>query len=214
MKKFFIVTGLFIAIQLNAQETTKQIYESPNLAVNIGKHKMVAILPFKATITYRRPPKNFDEAQHKAEEDNLGSSLQTEMYTYLLRKRSEYTVDFQDVERSNALLKKAGIFDKIEESTADTIASLLGVDAIIKGNYTYQKTSSEGGAIVKSVLFGGVGAKIGSGKINMQINDRDKGELLWRFSKSMDDNVFSSAGQLIERMMRKISRNFPYEVQK
>ena len=34
---------------------------------------------------------------------------------------------------------------------------------------------------------------------------------LWRFSKTMDETAFSSANQLMERMMKKVSRNFPYE---
>ncbi|MBC7745802.1 MAG: hypothetical protein H7096_11945, partial [Flavobacterium sp.] len=36
------------------------------------------------------------------------------------------------------------------------------------------------------------------------------GELLWRFFKTMDDGIMSSTDDLIERMMRKVSRNFPY----
>jgi len=211
MKTFLLIAGLFFTIHLFGQETAKQIFESPNLGTAISKHKLVAILPYTATITYRRPPKNFDEAQHQAEQKSLGTSLQNEMYTFLLRKKSNYTVDFQDVDKTNALLKKAGIYEKLDEITADTIARILGVDAVIKGTYSYQKTSSEGGAIAKAVLFGGAAAKTASGLLVMQIKNGTDGELLWRFSKSMDEAVFSSASQLMERMMRKVSRNFPYE---
>jgi hypothetical protein len=45
----------------------------------------------------------------------------------------------------------------------------------------------------------------------MQIKNGADGELLWRFSKDMNDGVFSSASELMDRMMRKVSRNFPYE---
>ncbi len=34
---------------------------------------------------------------------------------------------------------------------------------------------------------------------------------LWRFYKAMNDDVMTSTDQLMERMMRKVSRNFPYE---
>ena len=37
------------------------------------------------------------------------------------------------------------------------------------------------------------------------------GELLWRFYKEMNEDVMSSANAVMERMMRKVSRNFPYE---
>lgn len=44
------------------------------------------------------------------------------MYTFLLRKKDNYAVNFQDVEKTNILLKKAGIADKLDETTKDEIA--------------------------------------------------------------------------------------------
>ena len=44
----------------------------------------------------------------------------------------------------------------------------------------------------------------------MTINDGLSGDTMWRFFKTMDDNVMSSTDDLVERMMRKVSRNFPY----
>lgn len=49
-------------------EGSKQIFTSPKLKTEIQKHKTIAILPFRATITYKRPPKNFDAATNTANE--------------------------------------------------------------------------------------------------------------------------------------------------
>ncbi len=211
MKKLALAALLITSLQLHAQEGAKQIFESPKLKETIAKHKVVAILPFEAGISYKRPPKNFDPAVNKEEEKKLSRDLQNEMFTFLLRKKEKYTVNFQDPDKTNTLLRKAGLFDKIDETGIDSLAKLLGVDAVIKCSYSYEKTSSEGGAIVKTILFGGIGAKTGSGKLVMQIKNGVDGELLWRFSKDMNDGVFSSASELMDRMMRKVSRNFPYE---
>src|SRR3954452_8021155 len=143
-------------------EGSKQVYSSPKLRAEIPTHKTVAILPFNAIISYKRLPKNFDEAANKSDQNNMSASLQQGMYTYLLRKSSEYTVTFQDVERTNALLKQKGIFDKVNELTQDSICKVLGVDAVVKCNYAYERTGSEGGAIVKGVLLGSSFAKTGS----------------------------------------------------
>ena len=86
----------------------------------------------------------------------------------LLRKSDKYTVSFQDVTRTNALLKKAGIYDQVDEMTQDSLAKILGVDAVIKCKYSYQKTASEGGAIVKTVLCGTLGSKTGGGTLVMK----------------------------------------------
>lgn len=192
-------------------EGSKQVFASPKLTTEIPKHKIIAILPFQATITYKRPPKNFDAATNKADEQKLAYSMQQGMYTYLLRKSEKYTVTFQDIERTNALLKQKGLFDKINEITQDSVCKALGVDAAIKSSYAFEKTASDGGAIVKSVLFGSAFGKTANGLLTMQIYNGADGDLLWRFHKEMDEDVFGSPNQVMERMMRKVARNFPYE---
>lgn len=140
----------------------------------------------------------------------MAKSIQSSMYTFLLRKADKYTVSFQDVEKTNILLKKAGIADKLDEMTKDEIAKILGVDAVISGSFESEQTKTEAGAIVSAVIFGGFGGKTGSGSLTMMINNGTDGELLWRFFKTMDDNIATGTDDLVESMMRKVSRNFPY----
>lgn len=192
-------------------ESAKQTYSAPDLKDIIAKHKTVAILPFKVSITFKRMPKNYDAEANKTEEKNASTNMQQGMYTYLLRKAKNYTVSFQDVDRTNALLKKAGIYDKLDEVLQDSICKILGVDAVIKSNYAYEKTGSEAGAIAKTVLFGAGFGKTGSGALTMQIYNGSTGNLLWRFYKEMNEDVMSNANEVMERMMRKVARNFPYE---
>jgi len=192
-------------------EGAKQTYSSPKLKDEIAKEKIVAILSFSASITYKRTPKNYDSSANKNEEINIARNLQQSMFTYLLRKSDKYSVSFQDVDRTNALLKSKGVYAHMDELPEDSICKILGVDAVIKCSYSYEKTASRGGAIATTILFGSMGGKTGSGSLTMQIYGGDDGNLLWRFYKAMDDNVMGSTDQLMERMMRKVSRNFPYE---
>lgn len=133
------------------------------------------------------------------------------MYTYLLSKSEKFSVSFKDVERTNALLKKAGVIDKLDETLPDTLAKILGVDAVIKCSYQYEKIGSEGGAIVKTILIGPGWGKTGDGALTMQIYDGASGEMLWRFYKEMNEDLLSNSNEVMERMMRKVARNFPYE---
>jgi hypothetical protein len=203
---------LFIAVTTFAQfEGAKQTYSAPNLKSELAKQKIVAILPFETSITYKRTPKNYDSSANKNEELSIAKNLQESMFTYLLRKADKYSVTFQDVNRTNALLKSKGLYNQLDVITADSLCKILGVDAIIKCNYSYEKTASEAGAIAKTIMFGGIGSKTGSGALTMQIYNGADGNLLWRFYKAMNDDVMSSTDQLMERMMRKVSPNFPYE---
>lgn len=187
----------------------KQIFSIPHLKDSLKEQKSVAILPLRVTISYKRLPKNFNAEGNKADEKKTGINMQQGMYTYLLRKASDYSVSFQDVERTNILLAKAGIADNFEELLPDSIAKVLGVDGVIKASYSYEKTGSEAGAIAKTLVFG-FGGSTGSGSLTMQIYSGESGTLLWRFYKEMNEGAFSSGDELMQRMMKKISRNFPY----
>ena len=208
MKIKLILTLLFIFFSIN-NFAQKQIFESPNLISTVAQHKTVAVLPFRVTISYKRTPKNFDAEGNKADEKKSGLNMQSGMLTYLLRKQDKYSVSFQDVNRTNALLKQAGIFDKLDEILPDSICKLLKVDALINSTYSYEKTGSQGAAIATAILLGAA-SSTGSGSLTMQIYDGKEGSLLWRFYKEMDENIYSSGDELMERMMRKVSRNFPY----
>lgn len=191
-------------------QSAKQIFESPDLKSMVNSAKTVAILPFKVSISYKRLPKNLTLDQIKENEKAESYQMQDGMYTYLLRKSKDYTVSFQEVDRTNALLKKAGVFENVDEVLADSLCKILGVDAVIKSSWSYQKAGSEGAAIATAVLFG-IATNTGSGQLVMQINRAKDGGMMWRMAKEMNEGAFSSANELMERMMRKVGRVFPFE---
>ena len=192
--KLILILSLFVVKSSLAQIIgSKQEFVSPNLKTLVANTKTVAILPFKANISYKKMPKGVTLENIKEEERITSSQMQEGMYTYLLRKSSDYSVSFQDINRTNALLKKAGVFDNLDEVLADSICKILGVDAII------------------STLDFGVAKGVASGGLILQLYGAKDGELAWRFYKEMNESAFSNAGVLMERMMRKVGRNFPFE---
>jgi len=212
MKKTFTTFAFLLTVLCSfAQfESGKQIFSAPGLPDLLASAKTVAILPFKVAITYKKMPKGLTLDMVKDNEQQESVQMQQGMYTYLLRKASDYSVSFQDVDRTNAMLKKAGVWDSMEDILADSICKILKVDAVIRCNWSYAKTGSEAGAIASAMLLG-VGKGTGSGQLVMQINGAKDGELVWRMSKEMNEGAFSSANELMERMMRKVGRVFPFE---
>lgn len=197
---------------VNAQwETSKQEFKSPDLQNLIDNAKTVAILPFKANVKYKRMPKGSTVESLREEEEKLSTSLQDGMLTYLLRKSENYSVKFQDVNRTNALLKRSGVYNDLDVVLPDSLCKILNVDAVIKSTWNYEKTGSEAGAIVMALAVG-VSKGVGSGALTLQLYGAKDGELAWRFYKEMNESAFSSASELMERMMKKIGRNFPFEL--
>ncbi|WP_026897590.1 hypothetical protein [Daejeonella oryzae] len=215
MKKIYLILFLLLPATLGFSqgfEGSKQIFESPVLKTAVAQHKLVAILPYDVKITYKKQPKNFNVEANREQEKTMSKSIQSSMYTFLLRKSKDYRVSFQDVDKTNILLKKAGMTDKMDEFTRDEIAKALGVDAVIGGKFEVEQTKSEAAALATAVLFGGLGGKTGTGSLILTLNNGSDGELLWRFFKTMDEGIMSSTDDLVERMMRKVSRNFPYAI--
>ena len=206
MKKLILLTFLTLSLSATAQ---KQIYQADNLKEITAKHKIVAILPFPTTITYRKQPKGYSAEGNRQQEIAMAKSIQSSMYTFLLRKQKNYFVNFQDIEKTNILLKKSGADEKIDELTKDEICKILGVDAIISGRFDNEQTKSDGAALT-SVILTGFGGKTGSATLTMVLNDGPSGDMIWRFYKTMDDNYRKGTDDLIENLMRKLSRNFPY----
>ncbi|MEZ0453774.1 hypothetical protein ABTW24_19440 [Sphingobacterium thalpophilum] len=165
---------------------------------------------FETKISYKKQPKNFSAEGNREQEKTMSKNIQLSMFTFLLRKKEDFSVQFQDPEKTNILLKKAGILDRSDEFTKDEIAKILGVDAVLGGRFETEQTKSEAGAIASAVMFGGFGGKTGTGTIFLTLNEGKSGELIWRLFKTMDANITSSTDDLIERMMRKVARNFPY----
>jgi hypothetical protein len=210
MKKSLITTILISFAFLGYTQVAKQIFESPDLKGMIANTKTVAIIPFKVSISFKRTPKSISLEQIKDNEKAESVQMQEGMYTYLLRKSKDYTVSFQEVDRTNALLKKAGVFETVNEILADSLCKILGVDAVIKSSWSYQKTGSQAAAIATVFLLG-VSTNTGTGQLVMQINRAKDGGMMWRMAKEMNEGAFSSANLLMERMMRKVGRIFPFE---
>jgi len=209
MKKLLLIASVFI-YSASFSQGAKQIFESPNLKSVVYNAKKVAILPFNVSISYKKMPKGMSLDQIKDNEKAESIQMQQAMYTYLVIKSDNYSVSFQEVDRTNSLLKKNGVFDNLDDVLSDSLCKILGVDAIIKSSWTYAKTGSEAGAIASALLLG-VSKGTGSGQLVMQINSAIDGEMVWRMSKEMTESAFSSANALMEQMMRKVGRVFPFE---
>ena len=100
---------------------------------------------------------------------------------------------------------------KLDQFTKEEIAAALGVDAVLGGSFKTERTNSDGVAIAAMVLLNGMGGITGTGSLTLTLNNGSNSELLWRFFKSMDYNFIGSTDHLVERMMKKVSRNFPYK---
>jgi hypothetical protein len=192
---------------------TKEIFLDPNFQSLAKDHKILAILPFKATISLR--PKQMEkmsaEEFRKLQVDQ-GLAVQGALQTYFLKQKSNknISVDFQELGKTNALLEKSGIDEEnIGKFTPEELSQLLEVDGVIGGTISTSKPMSDGASLAMGLLVGFYGST-NSGKCSISITDGKTGKLLWKYDKTLSRSLGSDLNTIINAMMRKASRKFPY----
>jgi len=190
-----------------------KIYKSADFSNALAKHKSVAILPAEVNIQLRpNQAKNLSAEQIQDMANKTAMDIQEKMYGWFLHRgdKYEYTVTFQDVNKTNAKLKEAGIkyFD-IKTTDRAKLASVLGVDAVMQDRVTMEKPMSEGAAIAVGLLVGAWGA---TNKVETTINIHDgkSGDLLWKYDYEASGSVGSSSTKLVDALMRNATKKFPY----
>lgn len=190
-----------------------KIYKSSEFDSAFTKHRIVAILP--ADVTSRLRPNEAKKVTAEQLEDmnqKTGYDIQDKMYGWFLRRseKYKYTVTFQDISRTNALLKQAGInYVDIDSKDKAELAKLLGVDAVIQNRSSMDKPMSEGAALAIGVLIGAWGST-NNVQTTINIYNGKNGDLLWKYDYQASGSVGSSTTRLVDALMRNASKKFPY----
>lgn len=190
----------------------KSIYQSKEFESLSKNHKTLAIIPFLATLTL--DDESFSRVQLERLEEQEGYAVQDALETYFLRrkKRKRFSVEFQDIKNTNAILARNNITIKnIDIYTTQELCAILGVDGLISGNMTLSALISKGvpeGPFDFLSIFRG---KSDYGRIAIKISDSKTGKLLWKYEKTISRRSGRNTRAIIDAMMRKLSRKFPYD---
>lgn len=215
MKNIILFTALLALMILpsTGNGQSRKVYTNPDFSSFVKNEQVLAILPFKVTLNLRPKERaNMTDATLKEKENENGFSAQNAMETFLLKRNEhkKYTVSFQDINKTNSLLKKAGVTsDSLYEMDPVQICKILGVDGVISGKLVSSHPLSTGAAVAVDVLVG-FGGKTNSGKCTIMIHDGPSGKLLWKYDKSISRGVGSDVTSIIDTIMKKASRKFPY----
>ena len=208
---FYSILICVVAISASAQ--SRAIYVNPAFYSLAKDHKKVAVIPFDVQIGLRPKERaamtdeQLQDMQHKE-----GVAAQNALVSWFLKKQNTqgYSVQFQDVNTTNALLLKAGMnIHDLTSHTPDEIAKTLGVDAIMGGLIQTTKPISDGASVAMGVLLGYYGST-NTGNITINLNDSAAGALLWKYDKALSRSLGSNMNQIMDTLMRKASKQFPY----
>lgn len=230
MKKIICSTLIIFFSTLILCGQTKEIYTHPQFDSIAKGHTVLAILPFKVMLRLRpRVAKKLEPEDFERLEKIEGEAAQTALQSYFLKQKEKDSVkvSFQDIHETNAILAQAGwTDDSLRLKTKKQICRRLQVDGVISGTIMTNKLLSDEGAVALTALGIGVsavGALFGAtpdwtspgptntGNCTINIHEAKAGKLLWRYEIELSRGLGSNSNSIINAIMRKASKKFPYE---
>ena len=204
-----------LLLTLTSHSQTK-LYIHPDGENYAANTETLAILPLKVQVKLRpKQLKDFTQDQIEEMQRNEALDIQKAMHTWFLtrKKRGETKINVLSPARANALLSKAGI-DKhnYDEYLPSELGKILGVDVIVTGTFETNQPMSNAAAIGLALL-GGFGATQ-SALCNFDFYDTRDDELVVNYNKKIKGGLGSDSQDLINILMRKVTRRIPYTNQK
>ncbi len=208
MKKVLGIIFLMFVLNSNAQKTT--IYEHREFKELSGDHATLAIIPFLASLELE--DQEISRITLIQLEKREGKAVQNALENYFLRRKAKkrFSVEFQDIKNTNAILAKNGIsIDNIDIYTTQELCKILNVDGIISGNLSLNTLISE--SVPELGLLSIILGKSNFGRIAIKISDGQTGKLLWKYEKTITRKSGKNTNSIIEGMMKNAARKFPYD---
>ncbi|MFD2517052.1 hypothetical protein [Salinimicrobium flavum] len=210
MKTFvFVLSFLFTT----AAFSQTKLYVHPDADEYVENTTTIAILPLRVQVKLRpKELKDFTSEQIAEMNRNEALDVQKGMYTWFLtrKKRGSLLVEVQNPARTNALLQQNGIdIHNYDQYLPSELGKILGVEAVITGTLETSKPMSNAAAIGLAVFTGGMFAT-STATLNMDISNVTDDELVVNYNKKVKGSLGSDAQDLINVLMRKVSRRIPY----
>ena len=209
MKKllFFVLLVPFFAV------AQTKLYVHDNAQEYVQKTKTIAILPLKVQVKLRpKQLKDFTPDQIAEMNKSEALDIQKGMHSWFLtrKKRGSFKLDVQNPTRTNALLQKNGIdIHDYDAYLPSELGKILGVETVIMGSFESSKPMSNGAAVGLLFLTGGFFATQAA-TLNMDFFSTHDDELVVNYLKKVRGSLGSNAQDLINKLMRKVTRRIPY----
>ena len=203
-------TYLFFILLIAISSGCAKIYYSSDATTLAHNHQIIAIAPPSISIA---ATKKIDGQALIEQQKTESINFQKEMYSWMLKRKMQgrISVEIQDVETTNAKLKKAGYFDGTPLSPIE-ICETLGVDGLMTSNYSLSKPMSEGAAVALGLLVGVWGAT-NSATVSISIHDLKTKKMIWNFDHKLSGSTFTTPAKIVDALMRQASRKMPYITQ-
>jgi hypothetical protein len=206
----FTLLLLFFCVNIFSQTKLFVHPDGDNYAANTAT---IALIPLNVQVKLRpKQLKDFTSEQivEMAHDESL--DIQKGMHSWFLarQKRGELRAKIQTPARTNALLKRAGVdIFAADEYLPSELGEILSVDCVVMGSFETSKPMSSAASLGLGLLTGGFGSTQAA-LANIDFYDTRDDELVVNYLKKLKGGLGSDSQDLINVLMRKVTRRIPY----
>jgi len=211
MKKFIILLTFTIPLVVGCGRKTS----SPP-AIK-GPVKTYAILPFDVAIEKNLQIKKTTPEMLRQQEERESFQYQSGVFQYMMERKKEFSVNFQDIDDTNTLLKRNNIsYDKGRSMTKAELCKLLEVDGILAGRFqrkeNLDRNLSRGLDLIASrTEILGLSPKQGEANLSLTLYDTAEKRVIWTYQNDDWNSSYRSPEELAQKLMERAAKKFPYK---
>ena len=190
-----------------------KLYVHPDADNYAANTETMAILPFDVQVKLR-PKELKDFTQEQIVEMNKAEAIdiQRGMYSWFLKRdqRGQSNFDVLPIQKTNAELAKAGVdIHNLTMYSPSDLGKILNVDVVIMGTFeTSKPMSNAAGAAL--ALLGGAMFATQNAVANIDFYNTEDDELVVNYYKKVSGSLGTDAQDMINILMRKVTRRIPY----
>ena len=210
MKKIILFFVLLVSFGCFSQT---KLFLHPNADAYAANTKTIAILPLNVQVKLRpKQLKDFTQEQIVEMQNNESLDIQKGMHSWFLTRQKRGTFNGKVIPpaRANAMLIKNGIdIHSLDSYLPSELGKILGADCVVMGTFETSKPMSNAASIAMGALFGAFGATQ-TAVCNIDFYNVADDELVVNYLKKVRGSLGSDAQDMINILMRKVTRRIPY----
>lgn len=182
-----------------------------------GSAKTYAILPFDVAIEKNLQIKKTTPEQLRQMEEREAYQYQNGVFQYMMQRKKDFSVNFQDVDDTNTLLKRNGItYDKGRSMTKAELCQLLQVDGILTGKYqrkeNLDRNISRGlDLIARQTENFALSPKQGEANLSLSLYNATEKRVVWTYQNDDWNSSYRSPEEMAQKLMERAAKKFPYK---
>ncbi|MDF7819757.1 hypothetical protein P1X15_19205 [Runella sp. MFBS21] len=212
MKNFGILIVFIISVITGCSHKT-----TSTAVVNQGVVKTYAILPFDVTIEKNLQIKKTTPEMLRQQEERESLQYQSGVFQYMMERKKDFNVNFQDIDDTNALLKRNNVgYEKGRTMTKAELCQLLQVDGILTGKYqrkeNLDRSLSRGlDILARQTENFSLSPKQGEATLSLTLYNAFEKRVVWTYQNDDWNSSYRSPEELAQKLMERAAKKFPYK---